>query len=55
MTPKAGIVQPEGTFLARQRLGKHVPVATKTQATIEVLLETMLKLHGGQAYYRSSD
>jgi hypothetical protein len=25
--------------IARQRLGKHVPAATETQATIEVLLD----------------
>jgi hypothetical protein len=28
----------ENTFIARQRLGKHVPVATNRQATIEMLL-----------------
>jgi hypothetical protein len=35
---KEGIVEPEDTSIARRRLGKHVPAATKTQATIEVLL-----------------
>jgi hypothetical protein len=36
--------------LARQRLGTHVPAATNTQATIEILLETMFSIrsvHGG--------
>jgi hypothetical protein len=28
----------ETTFVSRQRLGKHVPAATDTHATIEVLL-----------------
>jgi hypothetical protein len=31
----------ETTFVFRQRLGKHVPAATDTLATIEVLLETV--------------
>jgi hypothetical protein len=31
----------ETTFVSRQRLGKHVPVATDTHATIELLLETV--------------
>jgi hypothetical protein len=31
----------ETTFVARQRLGKHVPAATDTHSTIEVLLETV--------------
>jgi hypothetical protein len=30
----------ETTFVSRQQLGKHVPAATDTYATIEVLLET---------------
>jgi hypothetical protein len=33
--PKDGIVKSESTFIARQRLGKHVPAATNMQATIE--------------------
>jgi hypothetical protein len=28
-------------LIARQRLGKHVPAATNTQATVEVLSEAM--------------
>jgi hypothetical protein len=34
--PKAGVVKSEQTFTARQRLGKHIPVATNTQGTIVV-------------------
>jgi hypothetical protein len=30
----------ETKFFSRQRLGKHVPAAADTHATIEVLLET---------------
>jgi hypothetical protein len=35
---KAGIVAPKETFVARQRLGKHIAAAKNTQATIEGLL-----------------
>jgi hypothetical protein len=31
----------ETSFVSRQRLGKHVPVATDKNATIEALLETL--------------
>jgi hypothetical protein len=31
----------ETTSISRQRLGKHVPVATDTHTTIELLLETV--------------
>jgi hypothetical protein len=33
----------ETTSVSRQRLGKHVPVATDTHATIEILLETVFR------------
>jgi hypothetical protein len=33
--PKAGVVKSEETPIARQLLGKHIPAATKAQATIE--------------------
>jgi hypothetical protein len=33
--PKAGIGEPEETFIVRQRLGKHINAATNTQTTIE--------------------
>jgi hypothetical protein len=32
---KAGILEPEQTFVARQRLGKHIPAETNTHATIK--------------------
>jgi hypothetical protein len=35
LRPKAGIGKSEQTFIARQGLGEHIPVATNTQATIE--------------------
>jgi hypothetical protein len=31
----AGIVKSEYKFFARQRLGKHIPTAMNTQATVE--------------------
>jgi hypothetical protein len=31
------IVKSEYTFIGKQRLGKHIPAATNTQATIEQL------------------
>jgi hypothetical protein len=34
---KAGIVEQEQTSIARQRLSKHIPVATNEQTTIEEL------------------
>jgi hypothetical protein len=33
--PQAGILKSEETSIARQRLGKHIPAATNTHATIE--------------------
>jgi hypothetical protein len=38
---KAGRVEPEETYNARQWLGKQISAATDTQATIEQLLGTM--------------
>jgi hypothetical protein len=37
-------VQPEETSTVRQRLSKHVPAATNTQATTEELLETVFSV-----------
>jgi hypothetical protein len=37
-------VESEETSIARQRLGKYVPVATNTQATIEELLEMVFSV-----------
>jgi hypothetical protein len=34
---KTGIVEPEETVVARHWIGQHVPAATNTQATIELL------------------
>jgi hypothetical protein len=38
----------ETTFVSRQRLGKHVTVATDTHATIEELLEIVFLLDPGK-------
>jgi hypothetical protein len=45
-------VQPEETFIARQRLAKHVPAATNTQATTDVLLRTMFSIRSVQSGYK---
>jgi hypothetical protein len=41
---KGGIVEPEETDVARQRLDKHVSAATDTHPTIEELLETVFSM-----------
>jgi hypothetical protein len=35
LCPETGIVKSEGTSIARQLLGKEIPAATNTQATVE--------------------
>jgi hypothetical protein len=40
--------------IARQWLIKHIPAATNTQATIEVLLETISSSLSVQSDYKSS-
>jgi hypothetical protein len=40
------------TFVSRQRLGKHVPAATDTHATIEVLLSMVFSTRSVQRGYR---
>jgi hypothetical protein len=40
------------TFVTRQRLGKHVPAARDTYATIEVLSETVLSTRSLQRGYK---
>jgi hypothetical protein len=35
MTPESRTSEAEYTFIARQRLCKHIPTASNTQATIE--------------------
>jgi hypothetical protein len=37
-------VEPEETSIARQRIGKHVPATTNTQATTEEILETVFSV-----------
>jgi hypothetical protein len=38
--------------VSRQRLGKHIPAATDTHATIEVLLETVFSSLTAQRGYK---
>jgi hypothetical protein len=45
----------EITFVARQRLAKHVPDATDTHATIEVLLETEFSTRSVQRGYKEDN
>jgi hypothetical protein len=40
------------TFVSRQQLGKHVPAATDTHATIEVLLETVFSTRSVQRGFK---
>jgi hypothetical protein len=49
---KAGIVEPEETSIARQRLGKQVPAATDTQATIEKLFGKVFSIQSVQSGYK---
>jgi hypothetical protein len=44
MTPEGRNSGARGDTIARSRLGKHVPVATNTQATIQELLETVFSV-----------
>jgi hypothetical protein len=45
----------ETTFVSRQRLGKHIPAATDTHATIEVLLETAFSIRSLQMGYKEDN
>jgi hypothetical protein len=45
----------ETTFVSRQRLGKHVPVAADTYATIDVLLETLFSTRSMQRGYKEDN
>jgi hypothetical protein len=53
MMPESRNSGPKGMAIARQWLGKHIPVAADTHATIEELLDkvsfvrSMLKLYNG--------
>jgi hypothetical protein len=42
----------ERTFVSRQRLGKRVPSAENTHATIDVLLETVFSTRTVQTGYK---
>jgi hypothetical protein len=45
----------ETTFVARQRLGKHVRAATNTHETIEVLLETVFSTRSVPRRYKEDN
>jgi hypothetical protein len=45
----------ETTIISTQQLGKHVPVATDTHATIEVLLETVYSTWCVQGGYKEDN
>jgi hypothetical protein len=45
----------EIALVSRQLLGKHVPVATDTHATIEVLLETVFSSRSVQRGYEEDN
>jgi hypothetical protein len=48
---KAGIVEPEETSTARQRLSKQVSAATDTQETTDELLGTVFSIRSVQTGY----
>jgi hypothetical protein len=41
---KTGIVEPEETAVARQRLAKHLPASTNTHTTVEELLDAVFSV-----------
>jgi hypothetical protein len=45
----------ETTFISRQLLGKHIPVATDMYATIEVLLETLFSIRSMLTGYKEDN
>jgi hypothetical protein len=45
----------ETTFVSRQRLGKHLPAATDTHATIEVLLEMVFSIRSVERGYKKNN
>jgi hypothetical protein len=45
----------ETAFVSRQRLGKHVPAAMDTHATVEVLLETVFSTRSVQKSYKEGN
>jgi hypothetical protein len=46
---------PETTFVSRQRLGNYIPAATDTNATIEVLLETVFSTRSVERGYKEDN
>jgi hypothetical protein len=46
---KAGIVYLVETSIVRQRLSQHIPVATNTQETIELVLKTMFSVQSASS------
>jgi hypothetical protein len=44
-------MEPEETSIARQRLGKHIPAATNTQATLKEFLETVFSVGSAPRLY----
>jgi hypothetical protein len=44
VTPESGIVEPEETAVARQRLCKYFPAATNTTVTIEKQLDVVFSM-----------
>jgi hypothetical protein len=49
---KAGVTEPEEIYITKQRLGKHVPMATSTQATLEEFLGTVFSVGSSPRLYR---
>jgi hypothetical protein len=45
-------MEPDKTFIAREKLGKQVSAAMDTQATIEKLLGTMFSVRSVQSNYK---
>jgi hypothetical protein len=41
--------------VSRQRIGKHIPAATKTNTTIELLLETAFSTRSAQSGYKEEN
>jgi hypothetical protein len=51
---KASSSELEETAVARERLGKHVPAATNTDATIEELLEAVFYVGSVPGLYKKA-
>jgi hypothetical protein len=55
MISKARIVESEETAVTRQRLGKHIPAATNTHATMEELLDMVFSVQSVLMLYNNDD